>query len=289
MNKTLFEYCQKHLLRVNQAKLKVNASLKTLVNQYNIGVIDQQTNLFHFNAKDKQHLIEVVALELDGIRLTDPYPVKKSRTQIAQTRRNEKTGALNVSEDFVLLNSLHSLCLNNQTTENTPLTALGHFLCASEIKSIEHSHIVLVENLIVMANLKRLNIPEQLKDALWIYRGDAQAHKQTGTAYHLFRRFAASHQLICFADVDPSGLQICLTSGASQWLTINDKSQLHIKLQGIENEWYKQGDARRFLNDFGQLPAYCKSLFVQMEKNKTTLKQEHILQHDLKLELFPLI
>ncbi|WP_413698611.1 hypothetical protein ACLKMH_13345 [Psychromonas sp. KJ10-10] len=289
MNKTLFEYCKKHLRTVNQVQLKANASLKTLAEKYSIGFIDVHTNLFHFNARDKQHLIEVVAQELNGIRLSDPYPSKQSRTEVAQRQRNEKIGALKVSEDFVLLNSRQSLCLNNHITPNSPLTALGHFICATEIETIEHSYIVLVENLIVMANLSRLNIPEQLQDALWIYRGDAQPHKQTGTAYKLFRRFATTHKLVCFADLDPSGLQICLTSGARQWLSISNKSQIAMKLQGIENEWHKQGSARSFLNNFDQLPAYCKSLFAQMEETQTTLKQEHILQHDLKLELFPLI
>lgn len=288
MNKTLFEYCKKHLRLVTQAKLPANASLKSLVEQYNIGFIDCHTNLFHFNAKDKQHLIEMVAQELNGILLSDPYPVKTSRTQIAQTQRNEKIGALKVSGDFVLLNSRHSLCLNNEITTNSPLNSLGHFICASDIKSIEHSHIVLVENLIVMANLSRLNIPEQLKDALWLYRGDAQPQQQTGTAYELFRRFSSRHQLVCFSDLDPSGLQICLTSGATQWLTIVDKTQLSMKLRGVENEWGKQDKARRYLNNKSSLPSHCESLFKQMMSSQTTLKQEHILQHELKLALFPL-
>tara|TARA_R110001583_G_scaffold112917_6_gene263131 strand:- start:7964 stop:8833 length:870 start_codon:yes stop_codon:yes gene_type:complete len=289
MNKTLFEYCKKHLRLVNQAELKVNASLRSLVDQYSIGFIDHNTNLFHFNHKDKQHLIEVVAQQLNGILLSDPYPVKQSRAVIAKTQRNEKVGALNVSEDFVLLNSLQSLCLNQQITQNSQLSSLGHFICASDIETIEHQHIVLVENLIVMANLNRLNIPEQLKDALWLYRGDAQAYKQTGTAYELFRRFSSSHELICFSDLDPSGLQICLTSGATQWLTISDKTPLSMALQGDEKEWFKQQKAISFLNDKKPLPAYCESLFMQMKQLQTTLKQEHILQHELKLALFPLI
>jgi hypothetical protein len=286
MNKTLFQYCQKHLRFINNGQLKVNASLKSLVNIYNIGYISN--GFFHFNTKDKQHLIEVISQQLNGIRLSDEYPEQQSRIKIAATHRNEKVGSLNVSEDYVLLNSLDSLRLNNQVTQNISISSLGHFICASEIETIEHQQIVLVENLIIMANLDRLNIPDTLKEALWLYRGDAKAFNQTGTAYQLFRRFKLSHQLICFSDLDPSGLQICLTSGANQWLTLNDEKQLNIELKGNEQEWFNQNKAISYLNSYLSLPKTCERLFLRMKQSQTTLKQEHMLQHSLKLTLFPL-
>lgn len=285
MNKRLFQYCQKHLRLIDQGKLKVNASLKKL-SEYNIGYIEN--GFFYFTAKDKQRLIELVAQEHNGLRLSDAYPEKTSRTEIAQKHRNEKVSALNVSEDFVLLNSLHSLRLNNQTIQNAPLSTLGHFICASEIETIEHTQIVFVENLIVMANLSRLNIPDELKEALWLYRGDVQAFNQTGTAYTFFRRFQDSHRLICFSDIDPSGLQISLTSGATHGLTLSEISDLTIELQGNENEWFKQKNAITYLNQYRALPRYYASLFNLMKDKHVTLKQEHILQHGLPLSVLPL-
>jgi hypothetical protein len=285
MNKRLFQYCQKHLRLIDQGRLKANASLEKL-SEYNVGHIEN--GFFHFTVKDKQRLIELVARELNGLRLSDAYPEKTSRTDIAQKNRNEKVSALNVSEDFVLLNSLHSLRINNQVIQNGPLSTLGHFICASEIETIEHQQIVFVENLIVMANLSRLNIPDELKEALWLYRGDIQAFNQTGTAYTFFRRFQDSHCLICFSDIDPSGLQISLTSGATHGLTLSETSSLNIELQGDENEWFKQKNAITYLNQYPALPRYYERLFTLMKETHTTLKQEHILQHCLPLTILPL-
>ncbi|GLS91538.1 hypothetical protein GCM10007916_26070 [Psychromonas marina] len=283
MKKGLFEYCQKHL-RVC-GKFKASSSFEKLA-CLGIGCIE--SGWFYFNEKDKQQLIELVASEHDGIHLyRDSYPLQKTRDEKAITQRDEKGGALKVSEDFVLLNSLNNFRINQQITSISELTSLGQYVCATDINTIEHQQIVLVENLVVMANLKRLNIPESLSEALWVYRGDLQVQQQTGTAYSFFRRFKDSHQLICFSDLDPSGIQISLTSGATQWLTIADGLDLNIELKGPEQEWFKQQKAICYLNN-QQLPTYCASLFMKMKASQITLKQEHMLAHSLKLCLSPL-
>lgn len=287
MDKRLFEYCQKHLRCANSGRFKVTASLKKLVNHYQVGYIDN--GFFYFNTQDKQRLIEIVASELNAIHLfRDSYPQEQTRTQVASERRNEKSGALKVSEDFILINSLDSLRLNQQVTQNPQLSSLGISVCASEIKTIEHQQLVLVENLIVMANLAKLNIPESLKGALWLYRGDIKKHQQTGGAYQFFRSFKGRNELICFADLDPSGLQISLTSGAEQWLTVVDEKTLNIKLYGVEQEWFNQKKSVTYLNHYEQLPDHCEHLLKQMKQSQKTLKQEHMLAHSMQLSLYPL-
>jgi len=291
MNKALFQYCQKHLRDLDSGQLKVSASLKRLHQSYHVGEIDN--GWFYFTDKDKQHLIQIVALELNGTHLfRDNYPLPQSRTQIAKKNRSEKVGALKVSHDFILINSLGPLRINQHVITKPTLSALGYYLCASEIETIEHAQIVLVENLIVMANLNQLNIPEQLKGALWLYRGDSQAQQQTGTAYPFFRRFATSNQLISFSDLDPSGLQISLTSGATHWLTIANIDALDIKLEGPENEWFKQHNAINYLEHYckqtGRLAPHCTMLFKRMKEVQITLKQEHMIAHSVKLTLHAL-
>ena len=286
MKKSLFKYCKSNLHSVGNGRLKRCASLETLHQEYGFGRLD---DLFcHFDERDKINLIERVQLDIGVHLFRESYPEKKSRLVNAIENRNEKQGALNISEDFVLVNSLDSLCLNNQQHKTSEISSLGQFLSAPEIETIEHKQIVLVENLIVMANLRRLNIPESLKEALWLYRGDIQANKQTGSAYRFFRRFKATNKLICFADLDPSGLQICLTSGATHWLTLSDEKQLNTALKGAENEWFNQTKIISYLNKYEHLPRYCSQLFTQMKEKQITLKQEHILQHSLQLSIFPL-
>lgn len=286
MNKIIFNYCKKHLRLIEHGEFKVNASLKHLANHYNIGYIE--SGRYYFKPQDKLQLVEVIAQELDGIRLSDAYPEAQTRLQRASDNSDEKNRALKVSEDFVLVNSLNGLHLNQQSMANCTINSLGNFLCASEIKSIQHTHLVLVENLTVMANLNQLNIPAELQEALWLYRGDAQLHKHTSTANRFFRRFEKTHVLICFSDFDPAGLQIALTCGAQQWLTIEQKESIKVKLNGFEGEWFKQNNQRNFLIGKASLNNKLDEFFSIMNDHQKTIKQEHMLAHHMKLGMLPL-
>lgn len=286
MKKSLFQYCQKHLRLIDSGEFKVTPSFKGLANDYNIGYIEN--GLYYFRAQDKLHLIKVIAQEHNGLRLSDAYPEKQSRLQVAAHSRNEKGGALKVSEHFILLNSLHSLCINQHVSENSLACSQGRFMYAPDINSIEHKQIILVENLAIMANLSLLNLPEGLENALWLYRGDAGKNKQAGTAYDFFRRFLGSHQLICFSDFDPKGLEIAITSGASHWLALKHAEEINMSLNGHEIEWFKQGDAKKFLLNNAKLTEEVAALLTTMNHSQKTLQQEHIAQHGLPLTLYAL-
>ncbi|MCP5077111.1 MAG: hypothetical protein GY951_03530, partial [Psychromonas sp.] len=149
--------------------------------------------------------------------------------------------------------------------------------------------IILVENLTVMANLPRLNIPTNLKDALWLYRGDSQKFQHTATASKFYKRFQNTHQLICFSDFDPAGLQIALTCSATQWLTLQSIDDLNTELLGYEHEWFKQTNAIKYINDKAYLPDPIQLLFSAMNHHQKTLKQEHMLAHELPLVCYELL
>ena len=127
-----------------------------------------------------------------------------------------------------------------------------------------------------------------LKQALWLYRGDRKEQQRTSTAYQFFRRFKNSHQLICFSDFDPAGIQIALTSGADYWLTAEEDDVINLELQGDEQEWFKQHAASKYLDNKTLLPEKCQTAFAQMRCNRKTLKQEQMLAHHIKLGLFEL-
>lgn len=285
MNKALYQFCQRKLKNVTHGKLKLSGSLRRLNSDYSFGVISG--NYLLFNEHDRAYLIAQVQYE-NGVHLfREPYPGMKSRQQTAKTQRNEKIDSYAVSRDFILLNSLQPLQLNKQQFPVSPLTSLGVYLKADEITSVEHQQIVLVENLTLMANLSALNIPESLQSALWLYRGDAKKQQRTSSAYQFFRRFKNSQQLICFSDLDPKGIEIALTSDAQYWLTPEDSNIINIELQGDEHEWFKQAKAIKYLQD-ADLPEKCQSAFTAMCNSRETLKQEHMLAHNIKLELYKL-
>lgn len=286
MNKALYRFCQSKFKTQTSGRLKLSALLLRLHQEYHFGELNG--GYLDFTEDDRMALIERVRFENGVHLLREPYPEMQCRAQIAQHQRNEKVGSYAVSQDFVLINCLQTLRINHQKTAMSPLTSLGLYIKADQVISVEHPHIVFVENLEIMANLSSLVIPENLQSALWVYRGDIKKQQSTSTAYQFFRRFRDSHQLVCFSDLDPKGIEIAITSGAHYWLTAEDTSVVDIKLQGDEYEWFTQMKAIKYLQAKSDLPEKCQIAFIDMCSSRKTLKQEHMLKHHITLGIYPL-
>lgn len=289
MNKQLFEFAQNNLGKKQQGSLKKCPSSIKLHEVYNFGTWSADGKTLLFNVEQREGLIRDIQLKHKGLHLLfDSYPEASSREEQAQIKKDEKNNALPVTKGYVLLNSLEELKLNKEVIQKSSLNTLGQYIKADEIHSIEHSSLILVENLAVMGALKRLLLPEALHSALWIYRGDAKKYQQTGTAYRFFRRWNNSHQLICFSDFDPEGLKIAATSHAQHWLAPAKEEweqQLNIELEGYEEEWFKQ----KWGNNKQQpIPESLNKAFETMAKHKKTLQQEHMIAHKIRLQLHPL-
>jgi hypothetical protein len=128
---------------------------------------------------------------------------------------------------------------------------------------------------------------------LWLYRGDVKAQQTTNTSYQFFRRFKGQIPLVCFSDLDPKGIEIALTSDADYWLTVENKNEITMDLTGSEQEWYKQGASITFLQKKistmpSQQVACWQKLFENLQTYRKTLKQEHILKHNVALTLLEL-
>ncbi|WP_435234399.1 DUF7281 domain-containing protein [Psychromonas sp. PT13] len=286
MKKALYQFCQSKFKTLSSGRLKLSALLLRLHHEYTFGEI--KGDYLYFNEHDRMALIERVRFENGVHLLREPFPELQSRSKIAQHQRNEKVGSYAVSQDFILVNCLKNLRVNHQQTPISPITSLGLYLKADDIISVEHPQIVFVENLEMMANLAQLDIPDNLQSALWVYRGDIKKQQSTTTSYHFFRRFKDTNQLICFSDLDPKGIEIAITSGAHYWLTAEDTSLVDIELHGDEYEWFKQTKTIKYLQVKTDLPEKCQVAFIDMCLNRKTLKQEHMLEHRIKLGLFEL-
>jgi hypothetical protein len=298
MNKQLYTFTQGMIQKYRQGgQIKNTPSTTKLYEEYNFGQIDLSKKHFNFSCSDIIEFCgEIKSLLGIDIRL-DPYPSKTTRLATAQHHRNEKNNSYSVSKDFILVNSLAELKINQVEHNITSLTSLGIYLKATDIQSIEHSAIVLVENLAVMAHLNAINISSvttniDLTQALWVYRGDVKPQQTTNTSYQFFRRFNGVLPLVCFSDLDPKGIEIALTSEANYWLTLKNLEQLTIPLSGNEQEWYQQHAAKSFLESKLEKHVQKKQEEVSwidyynlLNQKHSTLKQEHMLQHQLALNL----
>ncbi|HBY85802.1 MAG TPA: hypothetical protein DEO86_08010 [Colwellia sp.] len=299
MNKQLYNFAQDKIQKNrNGGRIKNSALATKLYEEFRFGQFDLTQQWLTFSLSDILTLCNEVQSSLGVDVRNDLYPSKENRLSSAETHRNEKENSYAVSKDFILVNSLSELNVNQTFNKISPLTSLGMYIKADEIKSVEHSAIVLVENLTVMANLNTINLASiksniDLSKALWLYRGDVKAQQTTNTSYQFFRRFKGHIPLVCFSDLDPKGIEIALTSDADYWLTVENKNEITMDLTGSEQEWYKQGASISFLQKkISTMPsqevACWQKLFENLQTYRKTLKQEHILKHNVALALLKL-
>lgn len=286
-NKIQYDFFARHL-RADLGAVKATQSCRWMVDTHRLGRIHD--GLWFYTEQDRAAIIELVQRELHINLLFDHYPDKSTRVDTALSHNNEKFNTLSVSNDFVLVNAMQTLQLNGQQIEVGAISSLGLYVEASKINSVEHQYIVLVENLAVMANLQHLVLMDNaahLKNALWLYRGDQKSIQSTHQAYAFFRSFSASHQLLCFADVDPKGLEIAISSSATKILTVQTSMVETFNISGIEKDFYNQINSVNYLKN-KTLSAECQNLVATICEHKKTIKQEHILAHQMPVAVVEL-
>jgi len=291
-NKIRYDFFAKHLayMVLDEPALIPAAKVKALewiVKEHHIGYIADGSWIY--NNSDRDKIIKLAKDQLNGIDLlTQPFPDKASRLKQSELQSYEKHNAFAVSKDYVLVNALSTLCINGHCLELGAFDSLGMSLDVNSINSVQHKDIILVENLSVMAHLKKLVFTEQtehLKKALWVYRGDIKSEQSTGCAYTFFRRFQDSHRLICFADFDPEGLKIGLTCDASHFLAPSEMALSSFLINGADQDYFNQDSARAYLQNQNVDGADWQRLYKGMQSQRKTIKQEHIISHQIPLLL----
>lgn len=285
-NKIRYDFFAAQLIAYS-GRVKANKSCEWMVDVHRLGCID--AGFWYFTEKDRAAIIALVKQQSGCHLLEHPFPGKRSRTENALLDNNEKRHALAVTDDFVLVNALQSIQMNQQTIDCSVIASLGLYINSKKIKTVEHKVIVLVENLAVMANLQQLVFSDNavdLKNALWVYRGDIKAQQNTHQAYQFFRQFISTHQLICFADFDPEGLHIAISSSAMQLLAPSSAVFESFHVKGAEQDYYNQITSVNSLTNRVNLSPDCQLLLASMKNLKKTIKQEHILSHQIPLQVF---
>ncbi|WP_298442151.1 hypothetical protein [uncultured Ferrimonas sp.] len=215
-----------------------------------------------------------------------------TRIELAKTHNNEKGGSRPVGADLVLASALSTVCVNGLRLPIHKVNRSGVMLNWREIERIEHDCVVLVENLAVMTALAQLQLPDELQGALFLYRGDANDN-HTSAAYQWFRQLTHVNKVV-FADFDPAGIEIAISSGA-EWALLPQQAQweylLHPQWQqliGAESRFYAQRESLNGLAERTNKPEWGEQLLRTMGKHRQTRTQEHLIAHQVPLALFPL-
>lgn len=215
----------------------------------------------------------------------------ETRIDWANTHNNEKEGAQAVRKYWLQCRAIGELKLNGEQLPKLPKGSAGLLLDWREIHSIEHPVVVMVENLSVMAALEQIHWPQSLQHALFVFRGDAR-DVQTSSAYHFCRQLKCP--VVAFADFDPKGVEIALTCGAAMALLPKRELWDQIchpdwqSLIGPEVRWQSQEQSRQALADRAHKPEWVDEALRVMGKHGRTRTQEHLIAHQVPLELLPL-
>lgn len=113
------------------------------------------------------------------------------------------------------------LCINGGriTLQPASIMTAGVFCPSSGIEIVDHDALVVVENLPVMSLCHAFEMPQSVRRALWVYRGDPKTGSKINVCHDFIDRFGANKTVVVFSDMDPKGLEIALTMPhAHYWL-----------------------------------------------------------------------
>lgn len=247
-----------------------------------------------FSAIDKENLRNQIKKELN----IDPCIIHKlpdDRLETAKYHNNEKLANKAVGHDHVLINSPNGILHINDKTIDLQLAQIpsaGIMSLGSKISQIDHSTIVVVENLAMMQLSGYLKLPLLCQNALWIYRGDHKSGSRVDACYDLIKRLGNHKDIIIFSDMDPKGIEIALTiANANYWLgpeaslwesclTGQYASRSGYDLQAIAMNY--------LLKQKNSLPLPIQTLIEQMTRTQSSYKQEHMYSHTIPLALHKL-
>lgn len=280
-----------------------------------IGIEDGLKQCFHFSVIQKRHLFKQLKIDY-GEQIFNQELGSSNRFDVAKISNNEKLAQIEVDQEFVLVksicNDLSCFMLNHSRGVNLPIgTALRCKVCTLDLEKIRQ--IIVVENLIIFDHIEQVTLPEDIDNALIVYRGhDKNTSKGCKTLLSLlnkptndtnnpssFKQESNNEQsqfcqVIAFCDYDPKGLEIVNTMpNVSHFifpiLTIPKditKQYQYFRLINHRDDYFKQqASVDYFISRQKQIPLSLFSQFEQIQRHKLSVKQEHMLVHKMALKL----
>ncbi|MGR9046669.1 MAG: DUF7281 domain-containing protein [Gammaproteobacteria bacterium] len=295
MNRQLFKWISELVADTpNQTtERRVSSQGKSVLERYHCGYLKH--NRLVFTAQDKLLLRQRVKEEL-GL---DPFTTRElpdDRLEMAAFHANEKLASKPAGHDHLLLNSPNgNLRLNGENIALQPLKlpTAGLMCLNSGITTVEHTALVVVENLAMMQVCTTLALPPAAQNALWIYRGDHKSGAKADACREFVERFGADKDVIVFSDMDPKGLEIALTMPhVDYWLGPQPESwdSCLNSRQANRDGFDLQRGAMAYLQrvkDSGELSPVLTNLLACLKQHRSSYRQEHMASHAIALALFP--
>ena len=257
------------VLRNQKSSVSLNTTWKHIHDESGIGSTSLK-QLF-FTAQDHEALRKWVLLEV-GV---DPLitEVKGDRLEVASLVQDEKWATKNVFSGMVYVNMRSGEIPISQGRVATPSGTLL-YVAAGDILVNEITAVVLMENGIVARNWYKCRVPDELSNALMVYRG----HDSEAEAVSLWlKSLPLEVKKVGYFDFDPSGLGMAIDYGVDAILIpvlLDDEL-----VKGINNKQETHVEQLLHRPNLGsQLPKSCYEIWKWMttENRKCAITQERL-------------
>ena len=259
--------------------VKLNKTWLAIYEEYNIGTVSGESIHFLFTEIDE------LCKKFEEFFGVNPKhgDIPDNRIELAKITSNEKIGGRNVFDNYIQVASAGPIpCSDGSsiiTNINTSINIHFTHIAWSEIKTV-----VIVENLIPFQCWNKINLPIELQNALFIYRGHAKA----ATGVVNIRTLKRSLKVYGYSDFDPSGIKVSSGYGFSGMIVPDVNDPFLLSKVTKKNE---QFEIQKM--DFESLDSYLKKDFESYSDilewfsvNKTTIIQEAMMDLELKLIRF---
>ena len=250
-----------HLLRNHLLEVACNATWQDIHRAFELGRVERRRLTF---SPRERELLREEAKRHFGWDLIEPLP-GEDRIQAASQAIDEKLAPQRPDDGFVLAKGVLPVPLPALPTGCSLRVALDQL----DVAAI--GHVLVVENLDCFDQIHRFLLPDNLGDALVLYRGHGAATRGTR---QLLQRLPATVPVVVFADYDPAGLVIAATlPQASQLLVPQLTPELLAK--GSREHFHRQHLQARHL-DSGALGGW-QAVWTELKQAGVSIKQQHML------------
>lgn len=257
---------------------RLNKLWHYLHDEYGIG--RKNGNNLQLTSKDHQRVREITQ---NNTRLDPILPLPSgSRLDVSKFSGNEKLGSEAPGRHHLLLNSPSGLLKLNAV--EIPLSIGSSYRCDwRELDLNKITCVIVVENLQAFDYIQQAQLPEEFNNAWVLYRGHDVSAK---AVIDLLNALPESCQIIGFADYDPDGFKILLTTPRITHCLLPKLSESMFSLaSGTRNRFHNQQAAINYIDTI-PLSYHLQHHWQVLMQHKVCVAQELILAAAIKLDCY---
>ena len=269
-------------------KVKLTANWRAIYRELEVGELDESEKHLCFAPRDFELLRQGV-LALMGLDLRE-LDFNVDRMTMSAKSHDEKLANIRPEAEYLLLKFLgftsQPFAISALTSLRVPIDGAQDYC-----RTLKVSAILVIENLDVFDVIQQARLPADLTNLMVVYRGSGH-HSPIGVQ-HFLQAMANKTPIIAFTDFDPAGLQIAHTlTGVTHCvvpqLALSAPAQLLAIAQiNSSSDFNKQAKQAKYLQH-ADLHNWQK-FACWISQHRLSIKQQHLLAHELELVLVPYI